>query len=279
MPVNLAELADPCHTAVLTMECQRGVVGDLSPLAEIRDAVAKKGSLLATGKLCQQARQTGAKVVHCVVENRPDRAGTAQNCRILAMAVRNTDAPLTAGSQAAQLVPELNCQPSDIISARSHGMTDNKGYIVIGAGQGMGRQTAHALSQVGAKVLCMDIEASRAEQVADEVDGEAFVGDATQREDIEQLASTAEDLLPGIDGFVDIIGMARWGGVLDINDEDWDWQFNMVLRHAYLASQILGRKMVAAGNGGTMVFIASVSALTAAPNHAAYGAGKPYSPL
>jgi len=123
MPVNLAELADPCHTAVLTMECQRGVVGDLSPLAEIRDAVAKKGSLLATGKLCQQARQTGAKVVHCVVENRPDRAGTAQNCRILAMAVRNTDAPLTAGSQAAQLVPELNCQPSDIISARSHGMT------------------------------------------------------------------------------------------------------------------------------------------------------------
>jgi len=105
------------------MECQRGVVGDLSPLAEIRDAVAKKGSLLATGKLCQQARQTGAKVVHCVVENRPDRAGTAQNCRILAMAARNTDAPLTAGSQAAQLVPELNCQPSDIISTRSHGMT------------------------------------------------------------------------------------------------------------------------------------------------------------
>lgn len=123
MPVNLAELADPAHTAVVTMECQRGVVGDLSPLAEIREAAEQKGSLLATGKLCEQARRAGAKVVHCTVEYRPDRAGTAQNCRILAMSARNTEAPLIVGSEAAQLVPELDCQPSDIISARSHGMT------------------------------------------------------------------------------------------------------------------------------------------------------------
>jgi len=123
MPINLAELANPAHTAVLTMECQRGVVGDLSPLAEIRQAAEQQGSLQATGQLCQQARQVNAKVVHCTVEYRPDRAGTAQNCRILAMSARNTEAPLLAGSQAAQLVPELDCQPSDLISARSHGMT------------------------------------------------------------------------------------------------------------------------------------------------------------
>ncbi len=47
----------------------------------------------------------------------------------------------------------------------------------------------------------------------------------------------------------------------------------MVLRHAYLASQIAGRRMKESG-GGTMVFIASVSGLSAAPNHAAYGAAK-----
>lgn len=123
MPLDLTELLRPEHTAVLTMECQRAVVGDLSPLAEIRDAAAKTGSLKAAGQLCQQARKVGAQVVHCTVEHRPDRAGSAENCRILAAAARETQAPLLAGSPAAQLVPELNCQPSDIISARSHGMT------------------------------------------------------------------------------------------------------------------------------------------------------------
>lgn len=123
MPLDLTELLRPEHTAVLTMECQRAVVGDLSPLAEIRDAAAKTGSLKAAGQLCQQARKAGAKVVHCTVEHRPDRAGSAENCRILAAAARETQAPLLAGSPAAELVPELNCQPEDIISARSHGMT------------------------------------------------------------------------------------------------------------------------------------------------------------
>ena len=178
-------------------------------------------------------------------------------------------------SSSSQNIPQ-NIPPdtSPVINYQQQLRLDDKGYIVIGAGQGMGRQTAHALSQVGAKVLCVDIETARAEQVAGEINGEAFAGDATKREDILRLADTAANVLPGIDGFVDIIGMARWGGVLEVNDEDWDWQFDMVLRHAYLASQILGQRMVDSGNGGTMVFIASVSALTAAPNHAAYGAAK-----
>ncbi len=123
MPLDLTELLRPEHTAVLTMECQRAVVGDLSPLAEIRDAVVQKGSLKATGQLCEHARKVGVQVVHCTVEHRPDRAGSSENCRILAMAARETQAPLLAGSPASELVPELNCQPADIISPRSHGMT------------------------------------------------------------------------------------------------------------------------------------------------------------
>ena len=76
-----------------------------------------------------------------------------------------------------------------------------------------------------------------------------------------------------VDGIVDIVGVSGWSGVLDIDDAEWDWQFDMVLRHAYLISQIAGRAMKETG-GGTMVFIASVSGLTAAPNHAHYGAAK-----
>ena len=54
---------------------------------------------------------------------------------------------------------------------------DGRGFVVMGAGQGMGRQTAHALSQQGARVVCVDIEADRAEAVAAEIGGIACTAD------------------------------------------------------------------------------------------------------
>jgi 3-oxoacyl-[acyl-carrier protein] reductase len=90
---------------------------------------------------------------------------------------------------------------------------------------------------------------------------------------VERLVADAERDLGRIDGLVDIVGMARWAGVLDIDDETWNFEFDICLRHAYLVSQIAGRRMRDTG-GGSMVFIASVSGMSAAPNHAAYGAAK-----
>jgi NAD(P)-dependent dehydrogenase (short-subunit alcohol dehydrogenase family) len=152
---------------------------------------------------------------------------------------------------------------------------DGRSYVVVGAGQGMGRQTCHALAQAGAaRLLCVDIDEQRAKEIAEEVGvGVPWSGDVTKRADVVRLGVDAAGALGTINGFVDIVGMAAWAGVLDIDDKTWDWEFDICLRHAYLVSQELGRRMVETG-GGTMVFIASVSGLTAAPNHAAYGAAK-----
>ena len=150
---------------------------------------------------------------------------------------------------------------------------DGRRFIVLGAGQGIGRQSAHALAAVGARVACVDVEAPRALEVAAEVDGVAVVGDATRRADAERLFEEAATALAGLDGVVDIIGMARYASVLQVGDGDWDWQFDIVLRHAYLAVQLGGQRL-AAGSGGVLAFVASVSGLTSAPNHAAYGAAK-----
>lgn len=150
---------------------------------------------------------------------------------------------------------------------------DGRGFVVVGAGQGIGRQAVHALASAGARVVCVDNEPDRARDVAAEVGGVPAVGDARQRGDVDRLVAESIEALGGVDGLVDIVGMARYGPIVDTSDEDWDWTFDMVLRHAFLFSQAAGRHMAERGRG-SMVFVASVSGLTAAPNHAAYGAAK-----
>ncbi len=149
---------------------------------------------------------------------------------------------------------------------------DGRRFVVLGAGQGIGRQAAHALAAVGAAVACVDVETDRALDVASEIGGVALVGDMTDRGDAARVLDEAAARLGGLDGVVDIIGMARYATLLDVSDEEWAWHFDVVLRHAYLAVQLGGRAL--ADHGGVMVFVASVSGLTSAPLHGAYGAAK-----
>jgi NAD(P)-dependent dehydrogenase (short-subunit alcohol dehydrogenase family) len=152
---------------------------------------------------------------------------------------------------------------------------DGRNLIVVGAGQGMGRQTSHALASCGARVLCVDIDGGLAHEIAAEVEGIPWVGDATKGDDVARLVADASMHFDGaIHGFVDIVGMAQWSGVLELDEVTWDQQFDICLRHAYLLGHHVGRHMVERGTRGTMVFIASLHAFTASARHAAYGAAK-----
>ena len=150
---------------------------------------------------------------------------------------------------------------------------DGRRFVVLGAGQGIGRQASHALASVGARLALVDIDPDLASDIASEVDGIAISGNAFDRTDVERMFASATGHLGGIDGVVDIVGMSRYAELTEMSDEDWDWHFDIVLRHAFLAMQYGGRAMKANG-GGTMVFVASVSGITSAPHHSAYGAAK-----
>lgn len=150
---------------------------------------------------------------------------------------------------------------------------DGRGFMVVGAGQGIGRQATHALASVGAKVFCIDVDEALSREIAGEVDGIAWHGDARDRSQAEAAVNAAREQLGRIHGLVDIVGMAKYVDATETTDEDWDWTFGMVLRHAFLFSQYAGRAMAEDG-GGSMTFVASVSGLTSAPRHAAYGAAK-----
>ncbi|MBP1325982.1 NAD(P)-dependent dehydrogenase (short-subunit alcohol dehydrogenase family) [Leucobacter exalbidus] len=152
---------------------------------------------------------------------------------------------------------------------------DGRNIVVIGAGQGMGRQTSHALAQCGATVICVDINDELARTVANEVGGIAWVGDVTQADEVDRLISETVAQIGGpLNGLVDIVGMAAWSPAIDLEEHTWDAQFDICLKHAYLLGSRVGRHLVDAGAGGSMVFIASVHGLTASVRHGAYGAAK-----
>ena len=150
---------------------------------------------------------------------------------------------------------------------------DDKGAVVVGAGQGIGRQTTHALAQAGAQVFCIDNQEALAKEIAEEVGGIPWSCDARERAEVEEAVAAARRELGRIDALVDIVGMAKYMDLLDTTDDDWDWTFGMVLRHAFLFSQYAGKAMAEDG-GGALCFIASVSGISSAPRHAAYGAAK-----
>jgi 3-oxoacyl-[acyl-carrier protein] reductase len=150
---------------------------------------------------------------------------------------------------------------------------DGKGFVVIGAGQGIGRQAAHALTQAGARVVCVGRGQEMTEAVAREVDGFACLGDATNRSDVERIFAEAAGKLGGVHGVVDTLGMVRRKALLDFTDEDWEWQFDIVLRHAFLATQI-GGKAIARSGGGSITFVGSTAGLTWSTCHTAYGTAK-----
>jgi nicotinamidase-related amidase len=122
MPVDLAELLAPAHTAVLTMELQRGVVGDQAVIGTLADAVAAGNVIDHAARVVAAGRAAGARIVHCTAEFRPDRAGSADNAPLL-RAIARGHPHLLADSPEAALVPELGPEPSDVVATRRHGLT------------------------------------------------------------------------------------------------------------------------------------------------------------
>ena len=122
-----------------------------------------------------------------------------------------------------------------------------KRALVVGGGYGMGRETALLLARAGVSVAVADLDPSRADAVRDEVaaygvDGHAFSADVTQREHAEKLVLDAAASLDGLDIVVNVVGLASYAAVFDLDDDLWDRQFSLNLRHHLYVSRAAQRE-------------------------------------
>jgi nicotinamidase-related amidase len=125
MALDLAELVRPAHTALITQECQRGVMGDLAQIPDL--AKAAGGEMVANvARLVEAARGAGAQVVHCTALRRADARGANANARLFQYMAR-APLKLLPGSEAAQIVPEIRVEESDLVLPRLHGLSPFQG--------------------------------------------------------------------------------------------------------------------------------------------------------
>jgi nicotinamidase-related amidase len=141
---ELVDLVDPSHTAVLTMELQRGVSGDLATLPALAQELKDRGVIAAAASVCRAARAAGARVVHCTAVTRPDEAGRLNNSRILKATAKGAHV-FEIGAPGAEVMPELEPSPSDIEMPRLHGLTPFTGTSLDRVLRNMGVDTVVAV--------------------------------------------------------------------------------------------------------------------------------------
>ncbi|GGS45725.1 isochorismatase [Planobispora rosea] len=122
MPVDLGSMAAPGRTAVLVMEMQRGVVGDLTRFPELAEVCERRGVVAGAAAVLAAARAAGIPVIHCTAAFRADRAGShTDNCPFITALLKDP-AHMLEGTGAVEVLPAL-LGPGDLESRRHHGFS------------------------------------------------------------------------------------------------------------------------------------------------------------
>jgi meso-butanediol dehydrogenase / (S,S)-butanediol dehydrogenase / diacetyl reductase len=151
-----------------------------------------------------------------------------------------------------------------------------KSAIVTGGATGIGMAIAHALAGAGARVAVADLDGAGAERAAAELGGSAFgiAVDVRKRASVEEAFTAAARRLGGYQILCANAGVSTMNLVVDLTDEEWDFNFDVNARGVFLTNQCAVRQFLQAGTKGVIVNTASLAAKWGAPWLAHYSASK-----
>ncbi|MCO5974447.1 isochorismatase family protein [Actinoallomurus soli] len=159
MSITLAELAEPGgHAAVLVMEMQRGVVGDLTGFPALAGACAAGDVIRNAARVAAAARAVGVPVVQCTAAFRADRAGSHTDNAPFVRRLLRDPAHMLEGTPAIEVVPELS-GPADLESRRYHGFSPFTGTSLDQTLRSLGVRTVVAVGvslNLGVPGLCLE---------------------------------------------------------------------------------------------------------------------------
>jgi NAD(P)-dependent dehydrogenase (short-subunit alcohol dehydrogenase family) len=139
--------------------------------------------------------------------------------------------------------------------------------IVTGGGSGIGRQMAHGLADAGADLVLCARKVERCEEAAAEMPTRALAlpCDVSDPDSVHAMVSRAVHEFGHVDILVNNAGTVWGAAPEDIPLEGWQKVVDVNLTGVFLCAQAVGRAMIARGDGGKIVNIASVAGLHGAP--------------
>ncbi len=157
-----------------------------------------------------------------------------------------------------------------------HELLTGRCALVTGAGSGIGRAIARAMAREGARVVATDLDLQTARSVASEIGANcaAFRLDVTSATEIESTFEDVEKNLGPLDIVVANAGVSTMRRVLDLTEDDWDFNMDVNAKGVFLTNREAVRCFLASGTPGCIVNTASLAGKTGVPLLAHYAASK-----
>lgn len=144
---------------------------------------------------------------------------------------------------------------------------EGKTALITAAAQGIGRASAELFAAEGARVIATDINVAALTELA---------GCETRKLDVlnsEEVIALSNEI-GGIDILFNCAGYVHSGTILDCDEKDWNFSFDLNVSSMYRMIRTFLPGMVERG-GGSIINMSSVaSSIKGAPNRFAYGMTK-----
>ncbi|MER6672055.1 SDR family oxidoreductase [Streptomyces sp. NPDC000983] len=152
--------------------------------------------------------------------------------------------------------------------------------LITGAGSGIGRATAYAFAEAGARVVAVDRDEEAACRTAElcrlvgAPEAWAETVDVSDEQAMEKLAEKVAAEYGVVDVLVNNAGIGLAGPFLDTTPEDWRKVLDVNLWGVIHGCRLFGRQMAARGQGGHIVNTASAAAYQPSRALPAYSTSK-----
>ena len=146
--------------------------------------------------------------------------------------------------------------------------------LVTGGAKGIGKGIAKALKQARAKVLIGDIDKKKGKQVAEEVGGEFYYLDVTDKDKIEYIVQSIREKYGKISILCSNVGIFPQVSIENMTEKDWDKVQNINLKGTFFVAQAALKYMKKQSYGRVIITSSITGPITGFSGWAHYGASK-----